>query len=168
MNELQKVTDKTNHKKLYNLPWPGIKLIILVVTGTDYTGKCKSNYQTTTITIGPSFSKCLLWYSAYSCKNKMVKYLIKMKHLYLISEVQILSTISINNFTNLNPITYIITWKDCVDINIIKKISCPKKGKNVSIGHQCPSFHLQLNQNGENTKVWNRTWPSFYGPLSCV
>jgi uncharacterized CHY-type Zn-finger protein len=106
MNKLQKVTDKTNHKKLYTLQWPGIKLITLVVTDTDYTGKCKSNYQTTMITIGPSFSKCLLWYSAYSCKNKMVKFLIKMKHLYLISEVQILSTISINNFTNLNPITY--------------------------------------------------------------
>jgi len=47
------VTDKVYHMMLYTSPWSGFELSTSVVTGTDSTGSCKSNYHTITATTPP-------------------------------------------------------------------------------------------------------------------
>jgi hypothetical protein len=52
---LLQVTDKLYHIMFieYTSPWVGFKLKTLVVIGTDFTGRCKSNYHNITTTTAP-------------------------------------------------------------------------------------------------------------------
>jgi len=48
--DLLQVNDKLYHIMLYTSPWSRFELTTSVVIGTDYTGSCKSNYNTITTT----------------------------------------------------------------------------------------------------------------------
>ena len=46
----------------YTLPWTGLKLTTLVVTGPDSTSSCKSNYYTTTTMMAPYTDQYKYWW----------------------------------------------------------------------------------------------------------
>jgi hypothetical protein len=50
--DLSQVTDKLHHIMLYISPWSRFELATSVAIGTDYTGRCKSNYHTITAKTG--------------------------------------------------------------------------------------------------------------------
>ena len=53
--DLLPVTDNLYHIMLYRvyIPWARFELTTVVMIGTEYTGSCKCNYHTITITKAP-------------------------------------------------------------------------------------------------------------------
>jgi hypothetical protein len=76
--DLPEVVDILYHIMLYrvHLTWAGFKLTTLVVIGNDYTGSCKSNYNTIRTTTAPSISEHVsftqVFFNSY-IQNKIVK-----------------------------------------------------------------------------------------------